>query len=206
MKELPISFNAPMVRAILAGAKTQTRRIIKPQPDHRTTRVSICRDQWMGNGPSGNGAGTAQWDPRRKSPFAVGDRLWVRQTWRLPGIFNAPTVCTFARSLVRHALDNGNKGASQYHRAMLMPRWASRILLEVVSVRAERLQDISDADAIAEGIGLNESAAGVPSTNPSGETLPVATFRRGVWEPIYGAEGWEANPWVWVVEFRRIDA
>ncbi|BAK75429.1 hypothetical protein NH8B_0594 [Pseudogulbenkiania sp. NH8B] len=201
-KERPILFSAPMVRALLAGQKTQTRFIVKPQPDHRTTKVSIHRDQWMGNGPSGNGVGTAQWDPWRKSPFAVGDRLWVRQTWHIPGIFNAPTACTFARSLVRHALDNDNKGASQYQRAMLMPRWASRILLEIVDVRAERLQDIREADALAEGVKHCES-----ELDTGGNWYAPEELYSMLWTKIngWGASGWNANPWVWVVEFRRIE-
>lgn len=84
-----------------------------------------------------------------------------------------------------------------------MPRWASRVLLEITSVRVERLQGISDADAIAEGIGLTPGAAGVPMTTPPGETMPRAMYRE-LWESLYGAESWAANPWLWAIEFKRV--
>lgn len=250
MKERPILFSAPMVRAILAGQKTQTRRIVKPQPDHRTTRVSICRDQWMGNGPSGNGVGTAQWDPWRKSPFAVGDRLWVRETWlpdppadddawddnsctyfewsgcgsridSVPAQLQKPDHCIYREGWEGHDLI--------WRPSIHMPRWASRILLEVVSVRVERLQDISEADADAEGCErldfereerdcklcpqcggtrlhavLGRNGGVIPDCDCRECDTYVKRFRY-LWESINGNSSLAANPWVWVVEFRRVE-
>jgi hypothetical protein len=149
----------------------------------------------------------------RTCPYGQpGDRLWVRETW-------ADLEQLSAGNYQRQAIYRAD-GIEQYGDedepvnvtapdmrwvpSIHMPRWASRILLEVVSVRVERLQDISDQDAIAEGIGLNTSAAGVPMTVPAGETLPRVAYR-ALWESINGTGSWDRNPWVWVVEFRRVD-
>ncbi|MBI3146347.1 MAG: hypothetical protein HYZ18_14065 [Pseudogulbenkiania sp.] len=197
MKERPILFSAPMVRAILAGQKTQTRRAVKPQPDHRTTRVSICRDQWMGNGPSGNGVGTAQWDPWRKSPFAAGDRLWVRETWAPVSMFgDAPLGKTFQSDWAYRA-SGDFIGCHRWRPSIHMPRAASRILLEIVSVRVERLQDISPDDCIAEGAWRAVDRA-------LGRGHEAVAAYQYLWVHINGAGSWNANPWVWVIEFRRV--
>lgn len=223
MKERPILFSAAMIRAILAGQKTQTRRIVKPQPDSRTTRVSVCRDQWMGNGPSGNGVGTAQWDPWRKSPFAAGDWLWVRETWlpdpdadsdawhthdctyyewsgcgsridSVPAQLQKPDHCIYRADWDGHDL--------VWRPSIHMPRWASRILLEIVSVRVERLQDISEADALAEGVKHCEA-----ELDTGGNWYAPEELYSMLWTKIngWGDSGWNTNPWVWVVEFRRVE-
>lgn len=216
MKERPIPFNAPMVRAILAGQKTQTRRVMKPQPNVTEERLREL-GAWV-DGFTLSQQVDAAWQHGFVDvdcPYGrPGDRLFVQEDWQTDDSLDGQPSHTFAAWPVRYEADGttlqcgaffGNTKGEKRH-ARHMPQWASRILLEIVSVRAERLQDISDADAIAEGIGLNESAAGVPMTSPPGETLPVATFRRDVWEPIYGDDGWNTNPWVWVVEFRRVEA
>ncbi|MNY44550.1 hypothetical protein D3C86_1795860 [compost metagenome] len=86
-----------------------------------------------------------------------------------------------------------------------MPRWTCRLVLEVTRVRVERLVAINDVDALAEGVGLNPSATDLTMTTPAGESLPRVMFR-AQWEQINGAGAWDANPWVWVVEFRRLAA
>lgn len=201
MKERGILFSAPMVRALLAGTKTQTRRVLKEQPQ---------RGGWP-------------WPPMTDTdraavlvhcPYgAPGDRLWVREAFRFPSSldklsptaigdkaldagYNAPWCPTLyeadgARTSTWSAHTPPTDTVPGRLRAgMHMPRWASRIALEVVSVRVERLHHISDADSIAEG------AAG----HPDG---PWHAYR-SLWSLISGAGSWDANPWVWAVEFRRL--
>ena len=201
MKERPILFSAPMVRAILAGTKTQTRRIMKPQADDST---------WFENGADGSitweqdgkpCCGTGVWDVPHYSgkltrrPYGQpGDRLWVREShWWFKdepdhetGYY--PPVLTVEDVEFRADGDDGRK---VWRPSIHMPRWASRITLEITGVRVERLQDISEADAQAEGV----------YTDPA---CPAYDGYRVLWEQINGAGSWEANPWVWVVEFRRL--
>jgi hypothetical protein len=105
--------------------------------------------------------------------------------------------------LYRADFDDGPRPI-KYRPSIHMPRWASRITLEVTGVRVERLQDISEADAIAEGIDLNASAIGIRTTGESPQPMAIAIYR-SLWESINGPQSWDANPWVWVVEFRRIE-
>lgn len=203
MKERPILFSGSMVRAILAGTKTQTRLGAK----------------MTSNGHIKEPGGHRRWHPADPDaslacPYGQpGDRLWVRETWH--GTKGEPNVY-------------GN-GCFRYYRAdyedhpaypqpfrwtpsIHMPRWASRITLEVTGVRVERLQDISEADAIAEGI------------EPFTDFKPTGHWRRyrdggmnsyvdnpitsyaSLWEEINGPGSWDANPWVWCVEFKRVEA
>ena len=224
MKERPFLFSGEMIRALLAGTKTQTRRVMKVQPDHRTTHVSICRDQWMGIGPSGNGVGTAQWDSWQKSPFATGDRLWVRETWgvishswdkhgnRVKWTPNRPATairempfgkCYYSGHVIYAANgpnewsdndDGGGEPRSLWHPSIHMPRAACRLVLEITDIRAERLQDISEADAEAEG---------GPVDHPNGT---ARGWFEQLWEKLYGAGSWDANPWTWVIEFKKVEA
>ncbi|EBH9979146.1 hypothetical protein EHH62_22945, partial [Salmonella enterica subsp. arizonae serovar 40:z36:-] len=118
------------------------------------------------------------WHP---CPFgAVGDRIWVRETFRVPiAVCDKPAT--------------PEKWTPSIH----MPRWASRILLEITDVRVERLRDLSEEDAKSEGI-----------TPPAGGVLPGWEYRinfRDLWMDIYGTDSWEANPWVWVIEFKRVE-
>jgi hypothetical protein len=188
MKERPILFSAPMVRALLNGTKTQTRRVVKrfevragmPEPEMQSL-LRCC--------PYG----------------APGDRLWVRETFAKIDGQTQPWIETDYRATYTHGDRLGDSLGikKRWTPAIHMPRAASRITLDVTGVRVERLQDISEADAVAEGIGLNEHAIGVPLTNPAGETMPRATYRV-LWDSINGAGAWERNCWVWVVEFRRL--
>lgn len=206
MKERPILFSAPMVRAILAGDKTQTRRMVKDLSPWEITEIVLDAGgtgAWLPNGPAPSGRGMAA-GPWRPCPYGqVGDRLWVRETWGYnpdhPGM--AWHACYRADPGHEH---DGIKWKPSIH----MPRAACRILLEITGVRVERLQDISEADAIAEGCravpgaqwqSFEEARAGLPMHDHKA----VDAFE-ALWEDLNGDDSWAANPWVWVVEFKRI--
>ena len=213
MKERPILFSAAMVRAILAGKKTQTRRIVKPQPSNvctdywrvvASTRRSMI-DTWIPRGGVPNEFGEF---PKRgkhvRCPYGVpGDRLWVRECW---GLFDTQPSDGPDRAHVFYRATDGNRRELRYQlwrSSIHMPRWASRITLEVVAVRVERLQDISNNDAIAEG--CNGERWLDPDGSEGRGVEPWEQFRE-LWESINGTESWSANPWVWVVEFKRLEA
>lgn len=197
MKERPIPFSAPMVRAILAGTKTQTRRVVKPQPEAE-----------HGGEPYWFVGGYRAWIYRRTTdllrkggnvlpcPYGQpGDRLWVREAWKAHTTFDHLPPRDIPQSHVWYMADDSYKAESRFRQGMFMPRWASRITLEFTAVRVERLQEISVGDAIAEGI-----PRGGPE-NPDG--IEIREYRQ-LWERINGHGSWDANPWVWVVEFRRL--
>jgi hypothetical protein len=200
-KERGILFSAPMVRALLDGSKTQTRRVAKPRRN-----PSLLDGSWTDNYVLN--PGNRDWLMLDNPYGQPGDRLWVRETHR--PIFGQ----TCGLIGVDYQADPREKWERlgdapdcliklKWTPSIHMRREYSRILLEVVSVRVERLQDISDQDAIAEGIGLNALAIGAPLTGTD-KTIPYGMYR-SLWEDINGAGSWDANPWVWVVEFRRID-
>lgn len=208
MKERPIIFSSEMVKAILDGRKTQTRRVLRKQP------IDIlpmnCPDMWV----------TLQTrDPNHGEVIGCrygipGDRLWVRETflpdppidgwdgdfeWNgcgrpisgVPAHYRKPEHCLFAASWRGTPLT--------WRPSIFMPRWASRITLEITGVRVERVQEISEADAIAEG------------TTPScvGDDLDYLKYRAGymtLWDTINAERGfpWKSNPWVWVIEFKNV--
>lgn len=202
MKERPILFSAPMVRAILAGTKTQTRRVVKGWPLEWLLPPISFTPEYVA-------------DPANAAcPYGQpGGRLWVRETWMAdPPITDDWPSTQFSGCKPRdHSLipDRYRKPEHCLYRAdgrddlhgwtpgIHMPRWSSRITLEVTGVRVERLQDISASDAIAEGI-----PRGGPE-NPDG--IEQREYRQ-LWEQINGPGSWDANPWVWVVEFKRADA
>lgn len=225
MKERPILFSAPMVRALLAGTKTQTRRVIKDQQigerfcDMRPEGAYL---EWLGT-PS---CGTGVWDVPEysgiaKVPFGVvGDLLWVREAhafsvvdhegrdWRddpenWDVIYRADPV----QPAGGWRDSDGKVIPPPWRPSIHMPRWASRITLEVTGVRVERLQDIRPRDILAEG------AVERPHVDQFGRN-PVSRFDGKVyldlrslwaagWNQINGPGSWDANPWVWVIEFRR---
>lgn len=207
MKERPILFTGPMVRAILDGRKTQTRRPMKVQPDWRNPVVG-CDGVAVGLGGSGLDGGV-------KSPFGtIGDQLWVRETWGLMAYHDTTDWCRDSVAklteshvreqwLVEHAANWNLPSESAYWRPSIhMPRWASRIDLEITRVRVERVQDITEEDAKVEGVTPDDYEGYEHPDNP---TLSCAAHRysfRDLWQSIYGT--WDANPWVWVYEFRRV--
>jgi len=184
MKYRPILFSAPMVRALLDGSKTQTRRVVKPQP---------MRDKWPF--PPAN-------DADRKGMLELcpygqpRDRLWVREAHRLVDCTCTET-CRVPGNVWYEADCSGYRNASlnRLRPSIHMPRWASRITLEVVSVRVERLQDISRGDAMAEGCPFPNMAKGDDPRK----------WYSDLWDQINGLGAWSANQWVWVVEFKLIE-
>ncbi|MGY0145232.1 hypothetical protein [Edwardsiella tarda] len=210
MKERPIIFNDEMVRAILSGTKTMTRRPMKVQPTPSKTRpgdfsfpskklesMVHVSDLAPGNSPIPD---CHLFFLECCCPYGQpGDRLWVRETFGDCGV----------RFVYRADTDDG--AACQVKRwtpSIHMPRWASRITLEITDVRVESLQDITDGDARAEGVpeagGLLPEYPGTYLT-PKGDFASARVAFQRLWESIYGDDGWDANPWVWVIAFRRVD-
>jgi hypothetical protein len=213
MKERPILMSAPMVRALLDGTKTQTRRAVKPQPQTvdgmNCTRLRLLDKR-----------GEVFIDEALEAPTPhlrnmlcpygrlPGDRLWVREAWKAHTTFDHLPPRDIPQSHVWYMADDGYKAESRYRQGMFMPRWASRITLEVMEVRVERLQDISDSDAIAEGIKRDfvegDSATLWRNYATGGTTIcPVFSYQT-LWESINGVGSWNANPWVWAISFRRL--
>lgn len=198
MKEHPILFSGAMVSALLAGTKTQTRREVKPQFAPEAVPAEMCATNEQGHQVSGHSG--MWWDDEASNadeavrcPYGQpGDRLWVRETFAHIYRDNAKPDERRDEDVAYKAdhpgLDEHAYGS--WKPSIHMPRWACRIVLEIVSVRVERLQDISDADAVAEGT----------AQHPDG---PWHAFR-SLWSLINGADSWDANPWVWVVEFKRV--
>lgn len=207
MKERPILFSAPMVRALLAGTKTQTRRIAKP----------VRHPDW-GNLYS-PGALVREHEPMhviyRACPYGQpGDRLWVRETFRRDlDRMNRCKVVEYRADDAVLLASPGPGGAFDFpdlgwRPSIHMPRWASRITLEITGVRVERLQDISDADAVAEGCTKNHNGYYLGGPHAVSGRKQMATAQsayRDLWESINGAGSWDANPWVWAVDFKRIE-
>ena len=217
MKEHPILFNSDMIRAIQEGRKTMTRRIIKPQPDDdglwddtsfpRSLQSTL--KGWNGSTETGQ---SKEW----KCPYGqVGDILWVRELhycygyWKKNGIsktgkqkwkFMADRLFCEIRYFDNppNNIQKKTRSIGWYKRSSLfMPKEACRIWLEITGIRVERVQDISEGDAIAEGIDLNKCSG-------DWESPPSWVFEE-LWKSINGEESWEANPWVWKVEFKKVD-
>jgi len=216
MKERPILFSAAMVRAILSGQKSQTRRIIKPEKvfSHYLPFANARFDE-RGNfcfdsSPNvhnliglSNPNIAKQW-----CPYSLCDtydeplgKLWVRESWRTYQSLDnySPRDIAPGAGIQYEALGTSLAGDQGYYLlgmgklrpSIFMPRWASRILLEIVNVRVERLRDISMSDVLAEGCMLSTS-----------KTEPIDY--QNLWESINGPGSWAANPWVWCISFRRI--
>lgn len=209
-KERPILFSGAMVRAIIEGRKTQTRRIVKFGKDIKLHDVA---GPYVEVGYTHSGATIANHRDTQyflaHCPYGKpGDRLWVREAWGAP-YCDRPGVPDGRRPVlgddIRYRADldqeyQWSDGSMPWRPSIHMPRWASRITLEVVSVRVERLNAISEEDAWAEGIQVRFCEAGKPCTC---ESNPVGEYA-DLWESINGDGAWNANPWVWVVEFRRV--
>lgn len=224
MKEHPILMSSAMVRATLAGTKTQTRRIIKLPP------APAALGEWQASTIGGeNGGRTAAgnevplqaviWHTRTGKTLRCphgqpGDRIWVRETWRSTGDGGRADYIA-PRDMQPHQVWYEADGAApesectgKTRTSIHMPRWASRIRLEIVSVRVERLQDISDADTEAEGIDMDALLAAqerydtfAKDGNASGRAT-LRTAWRELWESTGG--DWDANEWLWVIEFKRV--
>lgn len=201
MKERGILFSAPMVRALLAGTKTQTRRLIKPQPKPWPSNPAFIL--WRNDEP------LVRLHLDSRSPYGVpGDRLWVRETWGFDsgvranfkpiGRQDLSGMDLLSHVLYRTDVTNLAPKPPRWRPAIHMPRWASRVTLEITDVRAERLQSMGDADAKAEGFEHDDLL-----------TRPTACSARDrfaiLWNEINGKRAsWGSNPWVWVVSFSRL--
>lgn len=238
MKERPILFSAPMVRALLDGRKTQTRRIVKPQPgqgEYIDDEAHNIDSEFVYAGNCG-----CYYERKCLCPYGVpGDRLWVRESHYQPKAFTSRSVEYLDRNcktitaggcvmygrecnteyLLKIArqfkqpedevLNNRGKLKSSIH----MPRWASRINLEITDVRVQRLKDISDVDAIAEGISQvgewkEPRADSTACWSSYGQpepyfNSPIDSYH-SLWDSINGANSWIENPWVWTLTFKRI--
>lgn len=198
-------FNGEMVRAILDGRKTQTRRVMKVQPSdgfhptHNGYDLDLNAHWYTPGVVDKNGYlqpakkdvfGVADENEGYACPFcAVGDRIWVRETFSPVPDHEEPAGC----SAILYAAD-GNGPYGKWVPSIHMPRWASRITLEITGVRVERLNSISDSDASKEGCCIADME--------SGDCLSDVFAR--LWTSIYGEGSWQANPWVWVIEFKVV--
>jgi hypothetical protein len=205
MAERPILFSGPMVRAILEGRKTQTRRVLKEQPSGDVLEVLPPDPMYP-----------RHWQFRYENggvdvpvPNQVGDTLWVREAWRPLG--DAPlSECVGTDDIKFHATtDEFEASVFKWRPSIHMPRWASRITLKVTDVRVQRLQDISEADAISEGIvkyesTLEDAAEYAATEGRMIENDPHQAFR-DLWTSINGEASWDANPWVVAYTFKRFD-
>lgn len=241
--ERPILFTAPLVRAILAGDKTQTRRVINPQPPtcegetlpfdppRWQTPAVVGADGELGPAPEDEfGISCVDGEWGRRCPYgAPGDRLWVREAFRLPALFDDYSPSEVGEQSLKAGHDSewcpllyeasGDTAGSQeelehfevptegwgrLRPSIHMPRWASRIELEVVDVRVQRVRETSHADARAEGVehALGDHVDLVPDYTGSVHQHGFAQL----WNRINASRGygWDANPWVWVVEFHRV--
>jgi hypothetical protein len=211
VKERPILFSAPIVRALLDGSKTQTRRIVQP---HRADDAFVLLDHgdgwWPYRSEDGESANVDNMEYAFNCPYGKpGDRLWVRETWKAHTTFDHLPPRDIPETHVWYLADDGYKAESRTRVSMHMPRWASRILLEIVSVRVERLNDCSATDAVAEGIrrlgpGFERWHPDPADVDHTGSTQDPVLAYRGLWESINGAGSWAANPWVWVVKFKQV--
>lgn len=212
-RERPILFNAPMVRAILDGRKTQTRRPVKPQP--------VMQDGWVGG---------AYWQPK-KSPvhgfperFCIrdivamcplgqrGDRLWVREAWaHVPASAYRcsegvqQTICPADPDMAAvYAAGWSRSRPGAWRPSIHMPRWASRITLEITDVRVQRVQHISEADAVADGVSRHGDGYGW-HTEDGRHYFPTPEMSfASLWGSTYGPGSWDSNDWVWAVSFERV--
>ena len=188
MKERPILFNSSMVRALLADMKTLTRRIVK------------ARDlEWMDVHQ-----GLREPDNAERCPYGQpgGDRLYVRETWAAPHAYDHLPPRLIPQDARIHYAATEDRGGLLWRPSIHMPRWASRITLEITSVRVERLQEIDIADAQAEGV--SDTGAFILDGEGNEQGGPIAEYAV-LWDQINGDGSWESNPWVWVIEFKRVE-
>jgi hypothetical protein len=195
MADRPILFSAPMVQALIAGRKTQTRRVLKPPYG----TMEYCADR--------------TWRPIYTKAFR-GDRLWVREAVALVGTVDPQWVLYradgYEAECARHGFDKPYPSEPRWRPSIHMPRWASRLTLTVTEVRVQRLKDISEADAVAEGCIMD------PEPDEYGGHMPAEIAHENggdigwdnardwfadLWESINGPDAWEANPWVVAISF-----
>ena len=220
IKERPILFSALMVRAILDGRKTQTRRELQNQPtvirDPFPTTEDV-KNVFLFKESTGIYKCLGMKNLIDTCKFGKsGDRLWVRESWSTHAVFNDKKPSDLRTVNSYHYLADGAVQTGKKRPSIHMPRWASRIDLEITSVRVERLQEISEQDALAEGmtssfirsgdtrVGGSSKLYGIDQDNTF--ALTAKSAYEVLWEQINGQGSWDKNPWVWVIEFKRVDA
>ena len=216
MKERPILFSAPMVNAILNGTKTQTRRVVKKEPPAKYKKLGWSEQ-------------TNKMIPLSFCPYGqIGDRLWVRETWCDADIFyqshtnDCPSVVGYRAdksainfnaekpyTVPKYDIEQWNWDKVKWKPSIFMPRWASRITLEITNIRVERLNDIGEDDAKSEGVfksNYNDYFHSTihPITGCYQCWVSAKQAFEKLWESINGAGSWKANPFVWVIEFKRV--
>lgn len=223
MKEVPMLFSTPMVQAILEGRKTMTRRVVKPQPgidvfqvlapgrDVFTTKWEKA-DYWTFT----DGSLQAPIVENRKCPYGkVGDVIWVRESYKIDGSMNhGESVLGVTYKAGGRWIQNDSKEVFEiFHKSkggwrpsIHIPKAAARIWLQVEDIKVERLQDISEEDAVAEGLKVQQTKLGesyfdYTTGYHNGLFKPRASFRT-LWQSLHSPESWEANPWVWAVKFK----
>lgn len=214
-REIPILFSTSMVQAILEGRKSQTRRIVKPQPVQQVMGggpFEAMKSLGISDDPLGWTWKGTRWMPwpesiLNMSPYGkTGDRLWVRETWAYVDFAGEDN------GYVYRATDPDWETTEEWRwrPSIHMPKAAARIWLEVTEVRVERLQEISEEDAIAEGVetmSIDRVKCYRDYGGDDGEDTwigsPTISFET-LWQSINGAESWEQNPFVWVIKFKRL--
>ncbi|KQV66593.1 hypothetical protein [Caulobacter sp. Root343] len=228
MVDRPILFSGPMVRAIQSDIKGQTRRVMKPAPGKQSAwltpeKLQRAPTATMAVNPADSRVGAQLEHPKGgpltwvKCPYGnVGDRLWVREELRRSTIGHWVYGADEQAISMRHTDPRAKEMVAWAHHKegnrcppMHMPHWASRLTLEITGLRVERLRAITEADAEAEGV--REASLGDPhviSPDYVGPlprvTAPALVLWEFLWRSINGDESWDANPWVWVVEFKRV--
>ena len=204
MADRPIIFSAPMVRALLDGRKTQTRRVLgNSGPGRGRSNIFSAQIGWSDSYVLD--PGNAGWR-ERDTPYAPGDRLWVRECWRTASAYDDLSPSQMGgEEPIRYEADQtwqtwgwGRPHSTGRHRAARhMPRWASRLTLIVTEVRVQRLQEISEDDARAEGVGSTLTRF------PDGGSIghPASWHFEQLWGQIHGPDAWDANPWVAAISF-----
>jgi hypothetical protein len=224
MKERPILMSAPMVRAILDGTKTQTRRVVKGLRADLVQKIVPFVDRWGQPDVRADGRSATNGHCPMLCPLGrVGERLWARETWApfhvgqkhdtpcpVDDVEDADAARYAADGRVWVCHSTGATGVAddggweyaphKWRPSIHMPRWASRITLEVTDVRAQRLLDISEDDARAEGLQQTKDGRWLPG--PCDD--PKWAFCC-LWESIYGSDAFAANPWVWAVSFKKVN-
>lgn len=223
MKERPLLFSAPMVRALIAGTKSQTRRVVKApgwdpaSPEyggltgikqHADERIGLQAYFWHARSALAHGVRCPYGQP--------GDRLWVRETWQHyqnsgQRAADFSEHQRFAANCFYRADESNPRTkplSGKWRPSLLMPRWACRLVLPLVSVRVERVQDITEEDAKAEGVERISAGPGWECWMGYGPSSSCKTARdsfRSLWISIYGEASWDLNPWVWVAEWEEIE-
>ena len=205
MTDRPILFSAPMIKALIEGSKTQTRRLIKPR-----SPASLFAGGWSDLYvlDPGNAERRAQ-----DVPYAIGDRLWVKETWRTHKAYDdlKPSELGGEETIWPEADRDNCEAHGRIRQSIFMTRWASRLTLIIEDVRVERLHNISEADAKAEGaipMVVDEDLKFYPSPKSGSYRVGwTGTYRigfMGIWANINGIDSWDANPWVAALTFRVI--